>query len=83
MILDLLLTNKHKTMFSTLSQIFTKAYYKQKSLIREDCFNQFFINSLSQLDMDEECPGCESGIDYHGAHLVDGEIHSNCCSLKI
>ena len=29
---------------------------------------------------EQECPGCESGVDFHGAHLVDGELHPNCCS---
>lgn len=36
-----------------------------------------------ELDMDEECPGCESGVDYNGAHMLDGLIHPNCCSKKI
>ena len=37
----------------------------------------------SEIHMDQECPGCASGIDFHGAHLVNGEVHPNCCSLII
>lgn len=31
---------------------------------------------------EQECPGCESGVDFHGAHLLDGELHPNCCSRE-
>ena len=26
----------------------------------------------------EECPGCETGADFDGAHIWDGEYHPNC-----
>ena len=29
------------------------------------------------------CIGCESGVDFYGAHLVDCELHPLCCKREM
>lgn len=70
-------------MFFNLNQIFGLSRDDVPLLRRENCLDDGFIRCLGNDDNDEECPGCESGVDYHGAHLLDGLIHPNCCSTKI
>lgn len=28
------------------------------------------------------CPGCESGVDFAGAHMLDNKLHPNCCARE-
>ena len=44
-------------------------------------------NMLKKMDLDEEdeeyCLGCETGVDYIGAHLDrSGKYHKECCTFQ-